>query len=157
MPLPTAPVSVLKSKTPSAVYVTLAFGPPTSPKTVAVWHAVHWNKAAEMMRPYGWQEEERVFLGGGKGSYMTFSGPGTMEPKIPQEVQDWVQETQPKAWKIGVTIAKAAAGFLNAIARIFGVPVLGEIGRVVEDVVEAADDALDDVVTDDADDEGDTA
>jgi len=152
MPLPTAPVAlapgqpVRKPALPDRVLVTVAFGPPPTPKVVAVWHAVQWNKAAEMMRPYGWTEEERVFLGGGKGSYMTFSGPGTLEPKLPQEVQDWLQATQPKAWKCAVGIAQAAAGFLKAIARIFGVPELGHIGRVIGEVTEAVDDAVEDAV-----------
>ena len=133
-------------KLPDAVFVTVSFGPPTKPVAAAVWHAVHWNKAAEMMRPYGWQEVERVHLGKGRGSYMTFGGPGFLEPKLPQEVQDWLEATQPNAWKIGVQIAKAAAGFLKAVAALFGCKTLAEIGKVVGDVTNAVEDAVEDAV-----------
>jgi len=142
---------VPKPALPDRVFVTVAFGPPTTLSAASVWHAVHWNKVAEMMRPYGWQEVERVYVGGGKGSYVTFSGAGTMEPKLPQAVQDWLESTQPKTWKIAVKIARAAAGFLNAIAMIFGVSELGHIGRTIGDVTDAVDDALDDLTDDDGD------
>ncbi len=127
-----------KAELPDRVFVTLAFGPPArAGRGAAAHHAVYWNKAAEMMRPFGWQEVERVFLGGGRGSYMTFAAVGTTAPKIPEPVQDWLKESQPECWEIGASIAKAAAGFLGAIAAMFGVPVLADLGRAVDQALEA--------------------
>ena len=127
-------------------YVTVAFGPPPNPlKTRAgVHHAVHWNKCREMLRPYAFQEVEgsAVVLGHGDGSVITFRSRG--EPKLPEPVQKWLQKTEPKGFAEATKIAKGAAKFLAAIAKLFGVPQLGAIAAGATVALGALDAVLDD-------------
>lgn len=124
--------------------VTVAFGPPGNPlkSRASIHHAVHWNKVREMLRPFGYEEIEgsAVVLGGGDGSLLTFRVRG--EPKLPQVVQDWLAEAEPKGFEGAAEIASGAAKVLGVIAKAFGVPVLGVIAAgatVVLDAIRSAD------------------
>ena len=126
-------------------YVTVAFGPPSNPlKTRAgVHHAVHWNKVREMLRPYAFQEVEgsAVVLGHGDGSVITFRTRG--EPKLPDPVQKWLAETEPKGVAEASKIAKGGAKVVATIAKLFGVPQVGSIASGATVVLDALDNVLD--------------
>ena len=125
--------------------VTVSFGPPPNPLKVpaGVWHAVHWNKLREMLRPFGFDEVEgsAVVLGDGGGSVITFRVRG--EPKLPPVVQDWLKKEQPKAFAVAAKIAKGAATFLVILAKAFGVPQLGVIASGATVVLDALADVID--------------
>jgi hypothetical protein len=126
-------------------FVTLAFGPPANPLKVraTTHHAVHWNKAREMMRPFGFAEVEgsAVILGDGQGSVITFKTRGA--PVIPQPIQDWLKAIDPPGFKAAASIAKVAAGVLAAISKLFGVPQLGAVAAGAAVVIGAVEDAID--------------
>ena len=124
--------------------VTVAFGPPANPlkSRAGIHHAVHWNKIREMVRPYGFEEIEgsAVILGDGQGSVISFSVRG--EPKLPEVVQEWLKETEPKGFAEATKIASGAARFLAIIAKAFGVPLLGEIAAGATVVIDGIEKAV---------------
>ena len=119
--------------------VTVAFGPPTAPlqTKAGIWHAVHWNKLREMVRPFGFAEVEgsAQILGHGDGSIISFRVKG--EPKLPPIVQDWLQDIEPKGFAAATKIAKGAIAVLAAIAKAFGVKELGLIASGATVVLDA--------------------
>lgn len=127
-------------------FVTVAFGPPGNPlkSRAAIHHAVLWNKLRSMVRPYGFEEVQgsAEVLGDGDGSVITFKTRGA--PELPQPVQDWLAAVEPKGFEAASKIAKGAAKFLGVIAKLFGIPVLGEVAAGAEVVIGAAEAALED-------------
>lgn len=119
--------------------VTVAFGPPGNPlkARAAIHHAVCWNKTREMLRPFGYEEIDgsAVVLGNGDGSLLTFRVRG--EPKLPQVVQDWLKETEPRGFEGASEIAAGAAKVLQVIAGAFGVPQLGVIASGATVILDA--------------------
>ena len=126
--------------------VTVAFGPPANPlkSRAGIHHAVHWNKLREMLRPFGFDEVDGSarILGDGDGSIISFRVRG--EPVLPQVVQDWLKEVEPKGFAEASKIAQGAVAVLATIAKLFGVPQLGVIAAGATVILEAIKGVLED-------------